>query len=208
MDWTLAPVPLAPEIVLHGPAAEVGLFELAGGDYRSDTPPPFWAFAWAGGQALARYVLDHRDVVAGRRVLDVAAGGGVAAIAAALAGAGSVAAFDLDPAAVAAVRRNAAANGVDVAAAVADVAAGGDPVDAQVVLAGDVFYAASTADRMRAFLRRAGRDALVLVGDPGRGYFPARMFDEVARYDVPVPAALEQARVLSTAVWRLRHRRT
>ncbi len=198
-------MPLVPEIRLYGPPAPVGLFQLAGG-YRSDSPPPFWAFAWAGGQALARWLLDHPEVVAGRRVVDVATGGGVAAIGAALAGAAAVRAFDVDPAAVAAAGRNAAANGVPVTAVVGDVAAGaegaGDDVD--VVLAGDVFYSAASAGRMRAYLRRAGAAAAVLVGDPGRGYFPGDLFDEVARYEVPVPAALEQVRTLSTGVWRLR----
>ncbi len=203
MRWELRRVPLCPEILWHGPAADVGLFELGGGDYRSDAPPPFWAFAWAGGQALGRYLLDHPGLIAGLRVLDVAAGGGVAAVAAATAGAAEVRAFDLDPAAAQAVGRNAAANGVDVAAFVADVAAGGD-AEADVVLAGDVFYSEASAGRMRAFLRRAGSTALVLVGDPGRGYFPEGMFDEVARYDVPVPHALEDTRIRSTGVWRLR----
>jgi predicted nicotinamide N-methyase len=202
--WVLRAVPLCPEVRMFGPVPDVGLFELGGGDYRSDAPPPFWAFAWAGGQVLGRYVLDHPELVAGRRVLDVGAGGGVAGIAAALAGAAEVRAFDVDPAAVTAIGRNAAANGVTVRAEVGDVAAAAGPVvAADVVLAGDVFYAESTAGRMRAFLRRAGREALVLVGDPGRGYFPERMFTEVARHVVPVPAVLEQARRLSTGVWRL-----
>jgi predicted nicotinamide N-methyase len=199
----LLPVPLVPEISVHR-IDGVGLFDLTGGEYRHDEPPPFWAFAWAGGQVLGRYVLDHPDVVAGRRVLDVAAGSGVAAIAAAVAGAASVDAVDLDPAAAQAVLRNAAANGVTVTARAGDVLS--EPVgDAEVLLAGDVFYSLSTAERMSAFLRAASRrGARVLVGDPGRGYFPHRLFTQVAEYVVPVPAVLEETESLTTAVWEMR----
>jgi predicted nicotinamide N-methyase len=199
----LLPVPLVPEISVHR-IDGVGLFDLTGGEYRHDEPPPFWAFAWAGGQVLGRYVLDHPDVVAGKRVLDVAAGSGVAAIAAALAGAASVDAVDLDPAAAAAVLRNAAANGVTVTARAGDVMhdAGGD---AEVLLAGDVFYSVSTAERMSAFLRAASRrGARVLVGDPGRGYFPERLFTRVAEYVVEVPRVLEETEALTTGVWEMR----
>jgi predicted nicotinamide N-methyase len=200
----LLPVPLAPEISVHRMDDAVGLFDLTGGELRHDEPPPFWAFAWAGGQVLARYVLDNPEVVAGRRVLDVAAGSGVAAVAAALAGAASVDAVDVDPASAAAVLRNAAANGVTVTARAGDVL-GGTAGGAEVLLAGDVFYSLSTAERMSAFLRAAQRDgARVLVGDPGRGYLPERLFDKVAEYVVPVPAALEQAEALTTAVWEMR----
>ncbi|WP_130513473.1 class I SAM-dependent methyltransferase [Krasilnikovia cinnamomea] len=108
-------------------ATDVGLFDLTGGEFHSDEPLPFWAFAWAGGQALARYVLDHPEVVRGRRVLDLASGSGVVAIAAARAGAAEVRAVDVDPAARAAVARNAAANGVRVEAIVGDAAESVDP---------------------------------------------------------------------------------
>ncbi len=192
----LIPVPLAPEISLHLLGGPVGLFDLAGGAFYSDEPPPFWAFVWAGGQALARYVLDHPETVAGRRVLDLATGSGVVAIAAALAGAAEVGVSDVDPAAVAAARRNAAANSVTL---------GDEPDAPDVVLAGDVFYsrtvAAQIAERLRGFRRNS---AEVLVGDPGRGYFPERMFEPVAEYVVPVPAALEEAETLRTGVWRMR----
>jgi predicted nicotinamide N-methyase len=201
---SLLPVPLVPEISLHRMAGSVGLFDLTGGEFRSDEPPPFWAFVWAGGQALARYVLDRPEIVTGQRVLDVAAGSGVAAIAAARAGAAAVEAVDVDPAAVAAVLRNAAANGVTVTARAADVLGGTDG-GATVLLAGDVFYSRSTAERMSAFLLAARRGgARVLVGDPGRGYFPHRLFDRVAEYVVPVPAALEETEALTTAVWEMR----
>ena len=195
-------VPFVPELVLHLAPADVPLIA---GDFSTDVPPPFWAFAWAGGRALARHVLDHPELVRGRTVLDVAAGGGVAAVAAAVAGAARVTAFDRDPAAAAAIRRNAEANGVTVEAQARDVT-DAPPDDVDVVLAGDVFYEPSTAGRMRAFLRAAARaGAMVLVGDPGRGYFPERMFTELARYDVPVPHVLEDTKILPTRVWQARN---
>ncbi|GGQ78070.1 class I SAM-dependent methyltransferase [Couchioplanes azureus] len=203
MRTELLPVPLAPEISLHLAGGDTGLFDATGGEFRSDVPPPFWAFVWAGGQALARYILDHPETVAGRRVLDVAAGSGVAAIAAARAGAAGVEALDLDPAAAGATRRNAAANGVTVEVRAADVA---DAGPADVVLAGDVFYTRSVADRMTSALRRlAASGALILVGDPGRGYFPERLFIRKAEYTVPVTAALEETESLVTAVWEMRN---
>ena len=192
----LLPVPLAPEISLHLLDRPAGLFDLTGGEFRSDEPPPFWAFVWAGGQALARYVLDHPQTVAGRRVHDLATGSGVVAIAAARAGASAVGVTDVDPEAVAAAHRNAAANGVTL---------GDEPVDAEVVLAGDVFYSPAVAPRMVDLLRTArGNSAEVLVGDPGRGYFPERLFELVTEYVVPVPAALEETETLRTGVWRMR----
>jgi predicted nicotinamide N-methyase len=151
---------------------------------------------WAGGQALARYVLDHPEVVAGKRVHDLATGSGVAAIAAAKAGAAEVSVSDVDPAAVAAAIRNAEANGVEVVPG---------PPEADVLLAGDVFYSPSAADQTTARLRRARRESAdVLVGDPGRGYFPERLFRQLTAYVVPVPAALEETEELATGVWRMR----
>ena len=199
---TLLPVPLAPEISLHLAGDRTGLFDATGGVFRSDVPPPFWAFVWAGGQALARYVLDHPETVAGRHVLDVAAGSGVAAIAAARAGAARVEALDLDPAAAEATARNATANGVTVRTRAADIS---DADPAEVILAGDVFYTRSVADRMTAALRRAAASgSVILVGDPGRGYFPERLFVRRAEYTVPVPASLEETESLVTGVWEMR----
>jgi predicted nicotinamide N-methyase len=192
----LLPVPLAPEISLHLVDAPLGLFDLTGGEFHSDSPPPFWAFAWAGGQALARHLLDHPGEVAGRRVLDLATGSGVAAIAAARAGAAEVAATDIDPAAVAAARRNALANDVTLADAVEQP---------DVVLAGDVYYSPSVAPQITAQLRAFRRNgASVLVGDPGRGYFPERLFALVTEYVVPVPESLEETGELQTGIWRMR----
>jgi predicted nicotinamide N-methyase len=201
LTTALLPVPLAPEISLYLADAQVGLFDLTGGEFRSDEPPPFWAFVWAGGQALARYVLDHPDEVGGRTVLDVAAGSGVAAIAAAKAGAAAVTAIDLDRNAAEAIRRNAAANDVTVTAAPMDVT---DSPTTDVLLAGDVFYSPTVAERMTRVLRdRARRGARILVGDPGRGYFPERLLVQVAEYVVPVPAALEETETLVTGVYEI-----
>ena len=203
MDTSLLPVPLAPEISLHLAGGGVGLFDGTGGAFSTDVPPPFWLFVWAGGQALARHVLDHPEIVRGRTVVDVACGSGVAAIAAARAGASLVTALDVDPQAVAAAARNAAANGVTVDTRAADVADLDVPAD--VILAGDVFYTRRVAERMAARLRRAGRDgSRVLVGDPGRGFFPHRLFTRVTEYVVPVPAALEETEELATGVWEMR----
>jgi predicted nicotinamide N-methyase len=202
LTTALFPVPLAPEISLYLADAQVGLFDLTGGEFRSDEPPPFWAFVWAGGQALARYVLDHPDEVGGRTVLDVAAGSGVAAIAAAKAGASAVTAIDLDRNAAEAIRRNATVNDVRVTAATLDVT---DSPATDVILAGDVFYSPTVAERMTGVLRdRARRGVRILVGDPGRGYFPERLLTQVAEYVVPVPAALEETETLATGVYEIR----
>jgi predicted nicotinamide N-methyase len=199
----LAPVALVPEIVLHQADDPIGLWELNEGEYRSEQPPPFWAFAWAGGQALARYVLDHPEVVRGRRVLDLAAGSGLVAIAAARAGAAHVRAVEIDPLAIAAIELNAGVNGVDIDTQLGDILAG-DAADAEVVLAGDVFYSRAMADRMLAFLRRARRaGARVLVGDPERAFLPRAQFTALATVTVPVTQALESADVKSTTVWEL-----
>ncbi|WP_380283409.1 class I SAM-dependent methyltransferase [Kitasatospora purpeofusca] len=166
-------------------------------------PPPFWAFAWAGGVGVARYVLDHPELVAGRTVLDLAAGSGLVGIAAALRGARSVRAAEIDAYAVAAIEVNAAANGVEVTAAVEDLL-DGDGAPAEVVLAGDVFYERTMAARFLPFLQRArARGAVVIVGDPGRAYLPRERFRPLAAYEVPVIADLEDAALKTTTVWEL-----
>lgn len=203
---SLAPVALTPEIQLYQADEPIGLWQLTEGEYHSDQPPPFWAFAWAGGQALARYLLDHPSEVAGRRVLDLASGSGLVAIAAAVAGAVRVQALDIDPLALSAVEINALANGVRVAGTLGDVLdrdiAELGPVD--VLTAGDVCYSQAMTNRVLRFLRRAARAGVtVLVGDPGRAFFPAEVFEQVGEYDVPVTHALESTTVKPTRVYRL-----
>jgi predicted nicotinamide N-methyase len=199
----LLSVPLVPEVSIYQVSTEVGLWDGSGGQYHSDQPPPFWAFAWAGGQALARYVLDNADVVAGRDVFDLGTGSGLVAIAAAKAGARSVRASDTDADAIAAVERNARANGVEVLGVV------GDPlntsVTADVILAGDLFYGPTMTNRVMRFLRRAaGGGARALVGDPGRGFLLPDRFDELATYDVPVRSVVEDTSTMYATIWQLR----
>jgi predicted nicotinamide N-methyase len=169
--------------------------------------PPFWAFAWAGGQALARHVLDHPQVVRGRRVLDLATGSGIVAIAAARAGALHVVASDSDARARVAARRNAALNGVSLVVVGDLVGEEADEVelDVDVVLAGDVFYEQPMARLMTEFLdEAAGAGVEVLVGDPGREYLPRKRVEALATYDVPGTADLEGRAVTPTTVHRLR----
>ncbi|MET7392381.1 50S ribosomal protein L11 methyltransferase [Dactylosporangium sp. NPDC005572] len=184
---------MVPEVTLDLAGEEVGLYEATGG-YRSDSPPPFWSFAWPGGIALARFVLDRPELVAGRTVVDLGAGSGLVAIAAARAGAAAVTAVDSDPAALAAAGRNAALNGVTISTAPA-------VVPADVLLAGDLFYSPTVVAGVLPVLR-AGTGT-VLVGDPGRGYLPERLFEPLATYDVPVRPALESTGRMRTTVWRL-----
>ena len=199
----IAPAPYVPEVRLHRADEAFTLWERTEDEAGEEgLPPPFWAFAWAGGQALGRYVLDHPELVRGRHVLDLAAGSGLVAIAAALAGAASVRASEIDVLAVAAIALNAEANGVAVDATLADVL-DGDGAPADVVLAGDVFYERTFAGRVAQFLERAGsRGADVAVGDPGRAYLPRAGFERLASYDVPVVRALEDADVKRTTIWR------
>jgi len=198
----LAPVPFVPEIALHQADEPIELWEKTE-EAGVERPPPFWAFAWAGGQALARHLLDHPALVAGRSVLDLATGSGLVAVAAARAGAEPVTANDIDPYSLAAAEANAMANNVRVSPLEKDVL-DTDP-DASVILAGDVFYSREMAARVLPFLRRAaGRGCLVLVGDPGRAYLPTDGMIKQAAYDVPVIESLESVPVRHTTVWQVR----
>ena len=166
-------------------------------------PPPFWAFAWAGGQGLARWLLDNPAEVAGKRVLDLAAGSGLVGIAAIRAGAASALCADIDPFCAAAVALNAEANGVTLAFTDADLLDGAPP-DVEVICAGDVFYEQPMAGRVLAWLSRAAdRGTRVLVGDPLRTYFPKQGFDLLAEYAVPTTRELEDDAVKRTRVWTL-----
>ncbi|MGO9358933.1 MAG: class I SAM-dependent methyltransferase [Xanthobacteraceae bacterium] len=200
----LLPVPLVPEIVLHVADEAVPLWSKTEDELgEAGLPPPFWAFAWAGGQALARYVLDHPQSVAGRDVVDFASGSGLVAIAAMMAGASRVRAADIDRFARAAILINAAANGVAVTPLADDLLATG-AVDAEVVLAGDIFYERDTATRAFALLaRHHARGATVLIGDPGRSYLPRERLKALAEYRVPVTRELEDAEIKHTKVWTL-----
>ena len=166
-------------------------------------PPPFWAFAWAGGQALARYVLDNREIVRGKRVLDVASGSGLVAIAAMKAGAAQALAADIDRFAVrcGAAQCRAERRGVDISS---DDPVG-KPAEAEVILVGDLFYDRDLAPRVLDWLIGLERDGKnVLIGDPGRTYLPKDKLEKLASYDVPVTRALEDAEVKRAGVWRLR----
>jgi len=197
----LAAVPEVTEIRLHLAGDVLGLWQRTEDELGAGQPPPFWAFAWPGGQALARYVLDHADLVAGRCVLDLGSGSGLVAIAAAMAGAAAVLASEIDALAVAALGLNARANGVPVPTVVGDVL-DGDGEGAQVVLAGDVWYSRPLADRVLAFIERArARGASVLVGDIGRAFLPRDRFRVLEARDIPVLAELEDASVKRTMVW-------
>jgi predicted nicotinamide N-methyase len=199
----LAPVPLVPELRLHRTTDVYGLWETT-----AEPDPPFWAVPWAGGQALARYLLDNPHAVEGRRVLDVCAGSGLVAIAAARAGAATATAVDIDPRAIAVIEMNARANEVVVEAVLEDLL-DGDGNDAEVVLIGDAFYERVLGGRMTAFLDRVvRRSATVLVGDLGRAYLPRERLRSLAAYDVPVSADLEDRTTKRTTVFAFHSRTT
>ena len=195
----LAP-PLVPEIRLHLASEVLPLWrkteeELA----QIGVPPPYWAFAWAGGQALARYVLDHPDIAKGKRVLDFGAGSGLLALAAAKAGARHVTAADIDPFAIAAIARNANANGVRIETTAQEMIGATDAFD--LILVGDMCYERPLAERLMNWLMDV--PAEVLLGDPGRSYFPKTGLTQLATYAVPTTRELEDREIRQTGVWRL-----
>jgi predicted nicotinamide N-methyase len=196
--------PLVPEIRLHLAEESLPIWLKTEEELGEiNVPPPFWAFAWAGGQALARYLLDNAELMRGKTVLDLGSGSGLTAIAAMRAGASSALASDIDALALAAIGLNAEANGVSVATSQKDQLAG-PPRDADVVLVGDLFYERTLAEAVSAYIDAAAKDgALVLIGDPQRNYFPKGTFEMAAEYRVPVTRELEDAEIKRTAVWRL-----
>ena len=200
----LLPVPHAPEISLYTADEATELWQRTEDELGEiGLPPPFWAFAWAGGQALARYILDNPRLVANRRVLDFASGSGLVAIAAAKAGASRVEACDIDAFAVDSIALNAAVNGVAIDARLGDLVGLDDGWD--VVLAGDVSYERDMAARVTDWLdglRRRG--AIVFIGDPGRSYLARDRLESVAEYRVPVTRSLEDAEIKVSKVWRFR----
>jgi predicted nicotinamide N-methyase len=199
----LRPVPLVPDITLYTGEDAYAVWEIT--TLGDDEPPvPYWSFPWAGGQALARYLLDNPSLVSGRRILDLAAGSGLVAIASLRAGAAHAVANDVDPFAAAAQDLNGRANGVQLDIRTEDLL-DGDPRDAgvDVVLAGDVCYEQELATRIVDYLRRAAAGgALVLLADPGRTYVPRSGLERVAEYDVPTTLALEGTASKRTTIWR------
>ncbi|HEX7969477.1 MAG TPA: 50S ribosomal protein L11 methyltransferase [Stellaceae bacterium] len=203
-NTAIAAAPLVPEIRLHLAGEITPLWHATEATLaRDQLPPPYWAFAWAGGQTLARYILDHPEIVAGKRVLDFGAGSGLLALAAAKAGAAAVTAAEIDPFAAAAIALNGALNGVEVSIETTDVI-GRRPALWQVVLVGDMCYERPLAERLTAWLRMlAAEGVVVLLGDPGRNYLPKDGLVPLARYTVPTPLDLEDRATREGVVWRL-----
>ncbi|WP_069882438.1 methyltransferase [Bosea sp. BIWAKO-01] len=197
------PVPHASEISLHVAEEATELWQKTEDELAViGLPPPFWAFAWAGGQALARYLLDHPEIVRGKRVLDFASGSGLVAIAAAKAGAAHVQACDIDAFAAEAIMLNAEANDVSVTAALEDLIGRDDGWE--LICAGDVCYERAMAESVVGWLSGlVARGAEVLIGDPGRSYLPRQRLQELATYEVPVTRSLEDAEIKKSTVWRL-----
>lgn len=194
--------PHTPELELHLAHEITPLWHLTESAPGAADLPPFWAFAWAGGQAIARYLLDHPCEIAGMRVLDFAAGSGICAIAGMKAGAAHALAADVDPYSEAAVALNARANGVRVAFTSHDLLTGAPPA-VDLIVAGDICYERPLAGRAMAWLRAAhDRGSRVLIGDPGRTYFPYRDLVRLAEYGVPTTHDLEGATVKRAGVFQ------
>lgn len=203
-NTAIATPPLVPEIRLHLASEVTPLWQATEVTLaQSQLPPPYWAFAWAGGQALARYILDHADAVRGKRVLDFGAGSGLVAIAALKAGAYAATAAEIDAFAAAAIALNAALNHVAIAVETADLLARA-PAAWETVLVGDMCYERPLAERLTQWLSACARGgATVLLGDPGRAYLPKDRLTALARYDVPTPLDLEDRTVRQGVVWQL-----
>ena len=200
----LQPVPHAPEIRLWLADEITPIWRLTEEELgEMGLPPPFWAFAWAGGQALARWLLDHPEQVAGKRVIDFAAGSGLVGIAAMKSGAASVLCADIDPFCAAAVALNATANGVVLDFTDRDLL-DDPPPQADLICAGDVCYEKPMTERVLAWLGQAkARGTRVLIGDPGRTYFPKNGLTFLAEYRVPTTRELEDQEVKRASVWAL-----
>jgi len=199
----VAAPPLVPEIRLHLASEITPLWHATEESLaKAQLPPPYWAFAWAGGQALARHILDRPELVRGRAVLDFGAGSGLVAIAAAISGA-RVTAAEIDPFAAAAIALNAALNKVEIAIERTDVI-GCELAPWRTVLAGDMCYERPLAERLTRWLRvLTTRGVSVLLGDPGRAYLPSEGLEALARYEVPTPLELEDRTSREGVVWRL-----
>jgi predicted nicotinamide N-methyase len=202
-NTALVAPPLVPEIKLHLATEVVPLWRLTEEELEAQgMPPPYWAFAWAGGQALARYVLDNPVVVRNRDVLDFGSGSGLVAIAAAKAGAERVMAADVDPFAYAAIKLNAIANSAILGATTSDLI--GSDGNWRTILVGDMCYERPLAENLLAWLKdRAKHGADVLLGDPGRSYFPKGGIEKLAGYNVKTTRDLEDREIRDTGVYRL-----
>jgi len=199
---TLDCPPFVPEIALHLASAITPIWQATEAWLAErNMAPPFWAFAWPGGQALARYILDNPESVAGRRVLDFAAGCGIAGIACALAGAHSIEAAEIDPLARAAIALNAVANGVSVALPDTDIV--GADCRWDMILCGDVCYEAPMTSHILPWLRRMAREAKVWIADPGRAYLPLENLSAFASYRVPTTLELEDRTERIVTLYRL-----
>ena len=196
--------PLVPELTVHLATHITPLWEATENILmETDMPPPFWAFTWPGGQALARYILDHPEMVAGKHILDFGAGNGIQAIAAMTAGAASALANDIDPVSLLATRLNAHLNGVKIDTENANLVGKIDP-HWDIVIAGDVCYEQHPSDAITKWLRRIAATGIpVLMADPGRSFAPTTGFEELESYEVPVEKALEDKTVMETGVWRM-----
>ena len=199
----IAAPPLVPEIKLHLATEITPIWEATEATLAAmNLPPPYWAFAWAGGQALTRFLIDHPDWVKGKRVLDFAAGSGLSAIGAAKAGAAQTQAAEIDDFALAAIALNARTNNVAIELVREDLIGVAPRWD--VVLAGDVCYERPMAEKVIAWFRAlASRGVAILMGDPGRAYLPQSGLLELARYQVPTSLELEDRTQRETIVWRL-----
>jgi predicted nicotinamide N-methyase len=195
--------PFVPEIKLHLAHEITPVWYAHEGWLNAiNVEPPYWAFAWAGGQGVARYILDHPQLFRGKRVLDFATGGGIVAIAAAQVGAAAVTAVDIDPMAAVAAGLNATENGAIITPLCCDIV--GEDVVADCIVTGDICYAEAMTARVLPWLRRqAQRGIAVYVGDPGRAYFPADGYDVCAEYTIAVSVELEDRTTRSTRVVRL-----
>jgi predicted nicotinamide N-methyase len=195
--------PLVPEIKLHLASEVTPLWHATEATLaQSQLPPPYWAFAWPGGQALARHLLDHSALIAGKNVLDIGAGSGLVSIAAKKAGAARVTAAEIDAFAIAAIRLNAALNDIAIDAESRDLIGGASRWD--TILVGDMCYERPLAERLAGWLRQlAARGATVLLGDPGRAYLPKEGLTEIARYTVPTSLDLEDRATRETVIWQL-----
>jgi predicted nicotinamide N-methyase len=202
-NTALVSPPLVPEVKLHLATEVVPLWQLTEEELAAKgVPPPYWAFAWAGGQALSRYVIDHPEVVIGKSVLDFGSGSGLVAIAAAKAGAERVLAADIDEFAQAAIKLNAFANSAIVSATTDDLI--GSDGNWRIILVGDMCYERPLAERLLEWLiGRAAHGATVLLGDPGRSYFPNGGVEKLATYRVQTTRDLEDREIRETGVYRL-----